>query len=38
VGLAICRELAQRIDAEISLESSDSAGSCFLVRMVTMNK
>ena len=33
VGLAICRELAQRIDAEISLESSSSEGSCFLVRI-----
>jgi len=35
VGLAICRELAQRIDAEISLESSGSTGSCFLVRIET---
>ncbi len=33
VGLAICRELAQRIDAEVSLESSSSEGSCFLVRI-----
>jgi signal transduction histidine kinase len=33
VGLAICRELAQRIDAEVSLESSGSEGSCFLVRI-----
>ena len=31
VGLAICRELAHRIDAEVSLESSGSEGSCFLV-------
>jgi len=35
VGLAICRELAQRIDAEVSLESSGSEGSCFLVRIET---
>ena len=35
VGLAICRELSQRIDAEISLESSDPNGSCFLVRVET---
>ena len=35
VGLAICRELAQRIDAEISLESSSTEGSCFLVRIET---
>jgi signal transduction histidine kinase len=33
VGLAICRELAHRIDAEVSLESSGSEGSCFLVRI-----
>jgi signal transduction histidine kinase len=33
VGLAICRELTQRIDAEVSLESSGSEGSCFLVRI-----
>jgi signal transduction histidine kinase len=33
VGLAICRELAQSIDAEVSLESSSSEGSCFLVRI-----
>jgi signal transduction histidine kinase len=38
VGLAICRELAQRIDAEISLESSSSAGTCFLVRIDTAKK
>ena len=35
VGLAICRELAQRIDAEVSLESSSTEGSCFLVRIDT---
>jgi signal transduction histidine kinase len=35
VGLAICRELAQRIDAEVSLESSSTEGSCFLVRIET---
>lgn len=33
VGLAICRELAHRIEAEVSLESSSSEGSCFLVRI-----
>jgi signal transduction histidine kinase len=35
VGLAICRELAQRIEAEVSLESSGSKGSCFLVSIET---
>jgi signal transduction histidine kinase len=38
VGLAICRELAQRIDAEVSLESSGSEGSCFLVSIETAKK
>ena len=33
VGLAICRELAQRIDAAIELESVGSTGSCFLIRI-----
>ena len=33
VGLAISREMAQRIDAEISLEATGSQGSCFLVRL-----
>ena len=38
VGLAICRELAHRIDAEVSLESSSTEGSCFLVRIETTKK
>ena len=38
VGLAICRELTQRIDAEVSLESSGSEGSCFLVRIEMKKK
>jgi signal transduction histidine kinase len=38
VGLAICRELAQRIEAEVSLESSGSKGSCFLVSIETAKK
>jgi len=33
VGLAICRELAHRIDAAIELESVGSTGSCFLIRI-----
>jgi signal transduction histidine kinase len=33
VGLAICRELAQRIETEVSLESSGPKGSCFLLRL-----
>ena len=33
IGLAISRQLAQQIGAEVSLESTSSEGSCFLVRM-----
>ena len=33
VGLAISREMAQRIDAELSLEATGPQGSCFLVRL-----
>jgi signal transduction histidine kinase len=33
IGLAISRQLAGQIDAELSLESTGSDGSCFLLRM-----